>query len=109
MGSRFKFTITAEHVRNPRGIGAKDFFPLIQCMGRLLPRDVGKRVYDCGSFFQVENDEQRDRRIAPWQLETPRGEPPYWSRPARADELAGFDPLSGRIIAHTEAEMEKRS
>ena len=62
--TRYKMTITAEHVRNPHALGARDFFPLIQCMGRLLPRDVGKRVYDCGNgVWQVENDEQLARRL----------------------------------------------
>lgn len=39
-------------------------------MGRVLPGDVGKRVYlfgdtrDMGAYLQVENDEQRARRVA---------------------------------------------
>lgn len=63
-----KFTITAEHVRNPRSLG-RDYFPIINCMGRLLPCDVGKRVYEVtarstgGTFFQVENDQQLNRRL----------------------------------------------
>lgn len=31
-------------------------------MGRILPKDVGKRVYQRGDILQVENDEQRGRR-----------------------------------------------
>jgi uncharacterized protein affecting Mg2+/Co2+ transport len=32
-------------------------------MGRVLPRDVGKRVYLRVDILQVENDQQRDSRI----------------------------------------------
>lgn len=35
---------------------AKDF------IGRVLPKDVGKRVVDSGGVLQVENDEQFERR-----------------------------------------------
>lgn len=31
--------------------------------GRILPVDVGKRVYYRDSIFQMENSEQRDKRI----------------------------------------------
>ena len=33
-------------------------------IGRILPGDVGKRVYQVGGILQVENDEQRARRLA---------------------------------------------
>jgi hypothetical protein len=33
-------------------------------IGRVLPGDVGKRVYLRGDILQVENDEQRNTRIA---------------------------------------------
>lgn len=33
-------------------------------IGRILPSDVGKRVYLVGGILQVENDEQRAERIA---------------------------------------------
>lgn len=32
-------------------------------MGVVLPNDVGKRLYKRGDIYQVENDEQRDRRL----------------------------------------------
>ena len=43
-------------------------FRLLAALGRILPCDIGKRVYEvsdgCGrTFYQVENDEQRDERI----------------------------------------------
>lgn len=33
-------------------------------IGQVLPSDVGKRVYLVGDVLQVENDEQRDARLA---------------------------------------------
>lgn len=36
-------------------------------MGRIIPQDVGKRVYVRGSVLQVENNEQRDKREAAQQ------------------------------------------
>ena len=33
-------------------------------MGRVLPIDIGKRIYDVGGVLQVENNEQRDKRLA---------------------------------------------
>ena len=59
----YRLTITAEHVHNPRSIG-KFWHPLFQCIGRLLPGDVGKRAYERNGVWQVENDEQRDQRLA---------------------------------------------
>jgi hypothetical protein len=59
----YRLTITAEHVRNPRSIG-KFWHPLFQCIGRLLLCDVGKRVYERNGVWQVENNEQRDQRLA---------------------------------------------
>ena len=57
--------------------------PTIQCfgrtwlvanfLGRVLPRDVGKRVYRRGAILQVENDEQREARRA--ELAARLGEP----------------------------------
>lgn len=32
-------------------------------LGVVLSHDVGKRVYDADGVLQVENDEQRDRRM----------------------------------------------
>jgi hypothetical protein len=33
-------------------------------IGRVLPGDVGKRVFQRGDILQVENDQQRDARLA---------------------------------------------
>ena len=35
----------------------------VDFIGRILPRDVGKRVFMVGDVPQVENDEQRERRL----------------------------------------------
>jgi hypothetical protein len=35
-------------------------------MGRILPTDVGKRAYQRGDVLQVENDDQRSRRLGGW-------------------------------------------
>lgn len=32
-------------------------------IGHIMPHDVGKRVYKVGDILQVENDEQRARRV----------------------------------------------
>jgi hypothetical protein len=62
--NRYVFTITTEMVNNPGGLSASQWHKLTQCMGKLQPIDIGKRVYDCGDFYQVENNEQRDKRVA---------------------------------------------
>jgi hypothetical protein len=38
-------------------------WPCSGFIGRILPQDVGKRVYLVGRILQVENNEQRDKRI----------------------------------------------
>lgn len=63
MTRKFLLTITDEHVRNPHSLG-RLYFEIAQCMGRLLPGDVGKRVYRVGEIIQVENDDQRATRHA---------------------------------------------
>lgn len=39
-------------------------WPVSDFIGRIQPRDVGKRVYRRGDILQVENDEQLQRRLA---------------------------------------------
>lgn len=42
-----------------------EFVSLLGAIGRVMPIDIGKRVYDTGDgVIQVENDEQRDQRLA---------------------------------------------
>lgn len=36
---------------------------VVDFIGRILPGDVGKRVYLVGDVLQVENNEQRDARM----------------------------------------------
>ena len=66
---KYIHTITEEDVRNFYSItrrtnGRCDFFRLKNTMGNLLSGDIGKRVYEVGSIYQVENDEQRDKRLS---------------------------------------------
>lgn len=63
MTRKFLLTITDEHVRNPTLLGPLHF-EIELCMGRLLPGDIGKRVYRVGDIIQVENDDQRATRHA---------------------------------------------
>lgn len=60
----YLFTITAEHVRDPRATLGQEYYAVAACMGRLLKRDIGKRVFRRGDVVQVESDEQRDTRQA---------------------------------------------
>lgn len=61
---KYVLTITPEHIDNPRSLGIEQCRRVLECMGRLLPGDVGKQVYDMGNgVYQVENDEQRDKRL----------------------------------------------
>ena len=39
-------------------------WPAVHFIGRILPGDVGKRVYKLGDVVQVESDEQRAARVA---------------------------------------------
>lgn len=76
MKPKYVLTITAEMVARPRDIGPHTYFKLMECMGRLQVIDIGKRVYDMGGFYQVENDEQRDARI-----KRDGGDKPVWTTP----------------------------
>ena len=65
---RYMFTLRQEDV-GTRGIAkvcpccqSKSWIDLGAVMGRVQPRDVGKRVYEVDGVLQVENDQQlRDR------------------------------------------------
>ena len=43
--------------------GKSDPIMLGNVLGRVLPSDVGKRVYNVDGVVQVENDQQRDKRL----------------------------------------------
>ena len=68
----YKFTITEEMVKSPSRYWRNKWTPerarLNETMGPLRINDIGKRVYEVRgengySFFQVENDAQRDARL----------------------------------------------
>jgi len=61
--SRYIYTIREEDVENQFGVGCNSW-KLWQAIGKLLPCDVGKRVYDYGSHYQVENQRQMEDRLA---------------------------------------------
>lgn len=42
---------------------SKDLWRIKQAIGRILPTDLNKRVYDNDGVIQVENNEQRDKRL----------------------------------------------
>ena len=44
--------------------GAKRNFSVDSLMGRVQIGDIGKRIYRVDGILQVENDEQRDARLA---------------------------------------------
>ncbi len=71
----YAFTITDDHrkAQNRTLVGEDNHMrdPVLRqagcarhVLGQILPGDIGKRVYRCGSTYQVESTEQRDRRIA---------------------------------------------
>jgi len=45
------------------------YYGLHAAIGRVLPRDIGKRVYLIDDIIQVENDEQREAREKSWGLD----------------------------------------
>lgn len=58
----YLFTISKENVRNPKGLNPI-LWMTIQAMGKLLPQDVGKKVFVDNGIYQVENEEQMQERI----------------------------------------------
>ena len=57
------YTLTKEDVGCPWLKIFSSVWLVTNFMGRVLPGDVGKRVYLRGGVLQVENDEQRDKRL----------------------------------------------
>ena len=54
---KYVATITEEDVADP-SLGLRNL------MGRVLKSDIGKQVWENKGTFSVENDEQRDKRLA---------------------------------------------
>jgi len=67
---KYLHTITEEDVKSMLSItkrtnGTVDFFKLYSNVGKLLPRDIGKQVYEMPSgHYQIENDEQLAKRLS---------------------------------------------
>jgi len=55
--------ITAEDVERPLIRAFGKTWRVDSFLGRVLPQDVGKRIYLVGDVLQVENDEQRSKRL----------------------------------------------
>ena len=66
MGRRY-YTIGTADIGQPCIRAFGQTWPVADFLGRVLPGDVGKRVYQVRGLYhlQVENDEQRDRRLSP--------------------------------------------
>ena len=56
-------TIGPEHVGRPWIKAFGQTWMTCDFMGRILPQDVGKRIYLRHGILQVENDEQRAKRL----------------------------------------------
>ena len=57
------YTLAAFDVHKPWISAFGRTWPVSGFIGRVLLRDVGKRVYHVDGILQVENDEQRDARV----------------------------------------------
>lgn len=63
------YTLTQEDVGKPTLRAFGQSWPVVDFIGRVLPRDVGKRVVkvrddaDVADFLQVESAKQRDERL----------------------------------------------
>ena len=58
------YTLTIEDVDKPHLKAFGRVWPVSGFLGRILPNDVGKRVYLRGDILQVENDEQHEARMS---------------------------------------------
>lgn len=64
--------ITADDVGEPYFKAFGRVTPVQNFIGRIMKQDIGKRVFLRGDILQVENDEQRDARLAPAPAVDPR-------------------------------------
>ena len=62
MGRQY-YTLGTGDIGQPRIRAFGQTWPVSDFLGRVLAQDVGKRVYLSGRILQVENNEQRDRRL----------------------------------------------
>jgi len=63
MTPKYILTITHNHVATPRSLGVHHH-GVMDCLGALLPLDIGKRVYETApGIYQVENVEQLRARL----------------------------------------------
>lgn len=63
MNTRPYYTLTADDVGKPTIHAFGHTWLVMNFMGRVLDRDIGKRVYELGGILSVENDEQLAARL----------------------------------------------
>lgn len=63
MSRTYLFTIQPDHVGKCSVLARGKMYSMSSVMGRIIERDVGKQVFETNGVIQVENDEQRDRRL----------------------------------------------
>lgn len=77
-------------------------WPTSGFIGRVLPGDVGKRVYQCGDILQVENNEQRDKRLT---SKTDSATPRPWTHEAYfSQDFRWIKDATGHTVASTSNE-----
>lgn len=57
------YTLTQKDVGRPFLKIFGHIWPVSDFIGRIFAKDVGKRVYLVGDILQVENEEQREKRL----------------------------------------------
>lgn len=64
MRNKYIHTITEDDVSHSFNKMKEPWYPIIYVIGRLLPCDVGKQVWQIDGLFYIENDEQLATRLA---------------------------------------------
>jgi hypothetical protein len=62
--TRYLFTIEPHHIGKSWIKVGTHGYSVSGFLGRVLPGDIGKRVFRVNGILQVENDQQRDARLA---------------------------------------------
>jgi len=100
MTRRYLGTIRAEDVGKFRYMALPGTLGrLLQAMGHIQASDVGKQYFDVDGVLQVENDEQRDKRLAGGTIdaETARESRPQVFTTVTRKPIFGGPDLAGAI------------
>ena len=57
-------TLRADHIDKPELQAFGRRWNVVDFLGRIMAQDIGKRVYLVGDILQLENEEQRDKRLS---------------------------------------------